>query len=85
MTVRKNRHGRWMIDVKVEHADGQVTRVRKVAPVQTRRDAEAYEREVRRAILDGTREEQSETREVPTFRDFAADYLRDGKIGRAHV
>lgn len=44
-----------MVDVVVEHPDGRIERVRKVSPVQTKRDAEAYERELKRAILAGTR------------------------------
>lgn len=67
MTVRKNRHGRWICDVQIEHADGRVERVRKVAPVQTRREAEAYERELRRAVLDGLRDAENDPEE-PTDR-----------------
>lgn len=76
MTVRRNRHGRWMIDVQVEHADGRVERVRKVAPVQTKRDAEAYEREVRRTLLDGLRRPKEEQqRSVPTLATFADTFI----------
>lgn len=76
MTVRKNRHGRWMCDVQIEHADGRVERVRKVAPVQTRREAEAYERELRRAVLDGLRgREEEPEREIPTFAEFAKVFI----------
>jgi integrase len=67
----------WMIDVFVEHPDGKRERVRKVAPVQTKREAERYERELRRELLQGTpREERKEaTSEVPTFRIFAQEFL----------
>lgn len=79
MTVRKSARGRWMIDVQIEHADGRIERVRKVAPVQTRRDAQAYELELRRSILAGTREREVETKtepSVPTLADFTDEYVR---------
>ena len=41
----------WLVDVVFEHADGRVERVRKVSPVQTKRGAEAYERELRASRL----------------------------------
>lgn len=76
MTVRRNRHGRWMIDVQIEHTDGRVERVRKVSPVNTKRDAEAYEVELRREILAGTRhQEEAPGREVPTFAEFATTFV----------
>src|SRR5258708_19587725 len=44
----------WMIDVDFQHAGGMRTRVRKRSPVQTRRGAEEYERQVRQELLAGT-------------------------------
>jgi hypothetical protein len=43
----------WMIDDVVEHKDGRQERVRKVAPVQSKRAAEQYEHEVRASLLLG--------------------------------
>lgn len=43
---------RYFIDVCFEHADGRVERIRKDSPVQTRRGAEEYERQIREALLD---------------------------------
>jgi len=37
----------WMVDVDYEQTDGRRVRVRKVSPVQTRRGAEEYERQLR--------------------------------------
>jgi hypothetical protein len=37
-----------------ELADGKRERVRKVSPVQTRRGAEEFERQIRQALLDGS-------------------------------
>jgi len=41
------------VDVVFEHADGRHKRVRKVSPVQTRRGAEEYERQLRGELLEG--------------------------------
>lgn len=80
MTVRRRgKNGPWMVDVQFEHADGTVERVRKVSPVQTSRGAEQYERELRHALLGGTRRKEPEPevarREVPTFASFATTFI----------
>ena len=64
----------WMVDVIVVHPDGQRERVRRVAPLQTKREAERYERELRRDLLDGE-PQQSTKAEVPTFASFAKRFL----------
>ena len=92
MTIRKrswtNRDGKketkYMIDVQFVHPDGKVQRVRKNSPVNTRRGAEQYEREVRAALLGGTYREVSE-REAegsvqaimacPDFAGFAEEFM----------
>ena len=56
----------WMVDVDFEHADGRRERVRKVSPVQTRRGAEEFERQIRAALLRPT----PARKEVPTFGTF---------------
>jgi integrase len=69
----------YMVDVDYQHADGTRTRVRKVSPVQTRRGAEQYERDLRQAILDGSYDKK----EVPTFDDwFNNRFWREWVIGR---
>jgi integrase len=65
----------WMIDVTVEHRDGRIERVRRVAPLQNRRAAEQYEHEVRASMLDGSFHEKKEVIEVPRFDDFAKTFL----------
>lgn len=56
----------WMIDIEFALPDGRKSpRVRKVSPVQTRRGAEEYERQIRQSILDGTY-----GKEVPTFAEW---------------
>ncbi|MCP3163311.1 tyrosine-type recombinase/integrase [Myxococcus qinghaiensis] len=44
----------WQVDFVFQHADGRKQRVVKFSPVQTRRGADAYERELRNALLSGT-------------------------------
>src|SRR5689334_34016 len=64
----------WMIDVKFEHADGSITRVRKASPVNTRRGAEQYERDVRAQLLAGTYGKK-EVKAVPTLKEFEERFL----------
>ena len=64
--------GFWFVDFVFEHPDGRHERIRKVSPVQTRRGAEQYERELRQALLDGFRKERKET---PRFAAFAQEFL----------
>ena len=76
MTVRRHgapEAGRWMIDVQVERADGQVERLRKVRRCN-HREALAYERELRRELESGQHAER-EAVSVPTFAAFVADYI----------
>lgn len=69
----------WVVDVKFQHPDGTKTRVRKHSPVQTRRGAEAYERELRQALLTGNYNKEVEPEEekqpAPKFVDFAHEFL----------
>lgn len=43
-----------MVDINYHHPDGRTQRVRAISPVQTKRDAQAYERELLRALAAGT-------------------------------
>ena len=61
----------WMIDIVFEHADGRAERVRKVAPVQTRRAAEGYERQLRASLLAPA----PQRKEVPTLSAFMNRYM----------
>ena len=63
-----------MVDFSFSHADGRVERVRKRAPVQTRRGAEQFERILREEMLNPSPVDE-EQEEVPTFREFAAEFL----------
>ena len=71
---------RWVVDIDYEHPDGRRERVRKLSPVQTKRGAEEYERQLREAILMG---KYGRRREVPTFEEwFNGRYWREWVIAR---
>ena len=61
----------WMVDIVFEHADGREQRVRKVAPVQTKRGAEEYERQLRTTLLTPA----PARKEVPTLSAFVTRYM----------
>jgi integrase len=69
----------WLIDVVFERPNGTEQRVRKVSSVQTKRGAEAYERQLREALVDGAydQKKQAETKEknVPKIRQFSKDFI----------
>lgn len=59
----------WIVDFTFDHADGRVERVRKVSPVQNKRGAEEYERQLRAEMLSG----RPQRKEVPRFDRFVED------------
>jgi len=63
----------WMIDVDFELPDGTRKRIRKTSPVQTKRGAEQYERELRNSLLAGTY--RKEEKQAPIFEEFAKEFL----------
>jgi integrase len=89
MTVRKERHvcpktGKerwyWRVDVVFEHPDGRRQRVRKRSPIQTKRGAEHYERQLRQSLVEGTykrrKEEKSrDLHEIPKVESFAQEFI----------
>ncbi|MCC6901426.1 MAG: tyrosine-type recombinase/integrase [Polyangiaceae bacterium] len=64
----------WTVDINFTHPDGRRERVRKVSPVESKRGAEQYERQLRQALLDGTygREEAAP---APTLSEFEAEFI----------
>jgi integrase len=75
MTVRRdiNFNNKWVVDFIYQHANGHRQRIRKVSPVQTKRESETYERQIRQELLEGTY--MKKQKEVPTFHEFAKDFL----------
>ncbi len=61
----------WIVDVMFAHVGGTAERVRKVSPVQTRRGAEEYERQLRAALLNPP----PKKKEVPTLAQFAPRFI----------
>lgn len=80
MSIRKRKRG-WIIDVDVGLPDGTRKRVRKVCPLNGKRDAEAMEREIKRALLAGTykarKEVLKENDSPPTLCEFAEKFIED--------
>lgn len=70
---------RWMIDVVVVLDDGTEKRVREVAPIQNKRAAEKYEREVRLKLETGSavrKEVHREPAAVPKFAAFSEVFMK---------
>ncbi len=76
VTRRKDRKC-WMVHIKYKHPDGTVEHIRRKSPVNTRRGAERYERDIRQALLDGTFERKEEIKEIPTLGEFAKEFIEN--------
>src|SRR3989339_901288 len=66
MSVRRNHRGKWIVDIVFTYPDGRTQRIEKTSPVQSRRGAEAYERDVRQSLLSGN----YNRKEVPLFDEW---------------
>lgn len=78
MTARRNHRGKWIVDILYTHPDGRRERIQKTSPVQTKRGAEAFERQLRQALLDGTfnqEEEKKEQKKESTLKSFSAEFM----------
>ena len=67
----------WWVDVQYQYPTGRIVRVRKASPVNTRRGAEEYERQLRHSILAGTygKEKNQQEHQTPTVGDFVTRFL----------
>jgi integrase len=73
---------RWMVQVRLDVPGKGRMRVRRFSPVNTKRGAEAYERQLREKLLKGVdtapAEESADTEDKrTTLRQFAAEFLRN--------
>lgn len=61
----------YRVDVTFTHADGRVQRVKRVSPVQTRKGAEAFERDIRNALASGNwgKRRANETQTIASFKE----------------
>lgn len=74
----------YMIDVQFNMPDGSLTpRVRKVSPVQSRRGAEQYEREVRASLMAG-RWGKKEVKLAPTLAEFRERFIEGYCVANRH-
>lgn len=62
-----------MVDIAYRNPRGGEQRVRQMSPIQTRRGAEEYERQIRAALLSGSFGKKE--KEVPTLSEFSKDFL----------
>ena len=84
MTVRKKtwttssgeKRSSWFVDITYTHPNGERERIRKVAPGNSKRDAEKYERQLIASLVQGTYDTHDPT-EVPLFEDFAEEWFVD--------
>ncbi|MFQ5694052.1 MAG: site-specific integrase, partial [Nitrospinota bacterium] len=66
----------WVVDVDFKCPDGRRRRIRKVSPVQTKRGAERYERDLRGSLLvEQSGRKEVARKESPRFSHFAEDFL----------
>lgn len=69
---------RWVVDVMVQLPGRVPERVRDFAPVNTRRGAEAHERQIREALLAGTY--GKEVKQVPSLEEFKEQFLAYSEV-----
>lgn len=78
MTVRK-RNGRWQVDFVWRYPDGRRERIRRAVPVNTKREAELFESQLRtRLLAGGSIEEESEQR--LRFRDWVSKAMAHAEL-----
>lgn len=75
MTIRRIPSGSWMSDINIRKPDGSWIRVRKASPVQTKRGAAQYEREVRAVVLARSGAKEEKRKPARTFATFAGFFI----------
>jgi hypothetical protein len=65
----------WMIDVQVMGKEGRLRRVRKIAPVPTRRAADKLEHEIRDELLRADDRVATTATRIASFRRFAEQFV----------
>ena len=90
MSVRKRRwrhkdgsyREKWMVHIEHTLPDGTQRVIRRISPVQTKRGAESFERELRRRLLeeqqlkeDPNPTPQPQAQDTPTLSEFAEEFL----------
>lgn len=67
--------GPWTIDIEMELPNGRKVRTRKVSPVQSRRGAQEFERQLRESLLSG--EHAKQETHLRTFKEFGQEFMQD--------
>lgn len=75
MSTRRDRKMGWMIDFIFEFPDGRIERIRRKSPVQTRRGAEQFERQLRERMAKPDYLAQKR-KEAPTLNKFAEEFIQ---------
>ena len=66
----------WQVNIYYRHPDGNVQPVRMKSPIQTKRGAEQYEREVRQALANETYG-RKEKKPIPTLNEFSEEFINN--------
>jgi len=66
----------WMVDFLFEMPDGNLERIRRKSPVQTRRGAEQFERQLRIELMQPKQDLERTRKEVPTLRKFSKEFIK---------
>ena len=82
MSVRKRKwrdkqghtHERWMVHIAHTWPDGRKQTIRKVSPVQTKRGAEQYERQLRQLLISNQWKEHAK-QQPPTLEAFVDEFI----------
>jgi integrase len=72
MTARRIK-GKWFVDLWFRHPTGERERIRRFSPVQTKRGADEYERQLRMEMLSPT----EKRKEAPSLSEFATEFLEN--------
>nr|WP_280523978.1 site-specific integrase [Enhygromyxa salina] len=74
----ERQHEKWMVHIEHTRPDGTLQIIRRVSPVQTKRGAERFERELRQQLQEQPEKEETNpepTQETPTLAEFAEEFL----------
>jgi integrase len=74
MAARKDDRRGWVVDFWVTYPNGRRERIRQTSPVQNKRGAEQFERELRQHLQDPQRP-KTKKKEVPTFKAFVDSFV----------
>jgi len=70
---------RWSVDVQIQLPGRTLQRVREFSPVNTRRGAEQFERQLRQSLLDGSYGKEAEPTPTTSFESFSKVFIEDAK------